>query len=139
MRKLLPLLALAVLVVSAAGCGGSGSSGGGGGGGGGGGNVKAADASKVANCVNNQDWIASPAGNTVSGNAASGAGFDMTIYPTAAAARAAYAKKPKKSTALVETSVISFLGTVTATGPAPPAPVDKADLAVLRTCIQQSR
>jgi hypothetical protein len=74
----------------------------------------------------------------VSGNAASGAGFDMFIYPNAAAAQAAAAKLPKKSTAIVETSVIKFLGTISATGPAPPAPVNAKDLATLKTCIEQS-
>jgi hypothetical protein len=135
MRKsLLSLSILALLAVLAAGCGGGSSSGGGGGGG----SAKVADPAKVANCLNNVDWISSPTGQEVSGNAASGAGFDMFIYPNAAAAKAAAAKLPKKSTAIVETSVIKFLGTISATGPAPPAPVNAKDLATLKTCIEQS-
>lgn len=135
MRKsLLSLSILALLAVVAAGCGGSSS----GGGGGGGGSAKVADPAKVANCLNNLDWISSPTGDEVSGNSASGAGFDMFIYPNVAAAHAAAAKLPKKSTAIVETSVIKFLGTISATGPAPPAPVNAKDLATLKTCIEQS-
>jgi hypothetical protein len=136
MRKsLLSLSILALLAVLVAGCGGGSSSGGGGGGGG---SAKVADPAKVANCLNNFDWISSPTGQEVSGNAASGAGFDMFIYPNAAAAAAAAAKLPKKSTAIVETSVIKFLGTISATGPAPPAPVNAKDLATVKTCIEQS-
>jgi hypothetical protein len=138
MRKsLLSLSILALLAVLAAGCGGGGSSSGGGGGGGGG-SAKVADPAKVANCLNNADWISSPTGNEVSGNAASGAGFDMFIYPNVAAAQAAAAKLPKKSTAIVETSVIKFLGALSATGPAQPAPVNAKDLATVKTCIEQS-
>jgi hypothetical protein len=136
MRKLLPLLMIIVLAAAAAGCGGS--SGGGGGGGSSSSGAKVADPTLLAACLNNNDWIVSPTGQDVSGNAASGAGVNIHIYPTTAAAKAAGAKKPKKSTAVVQTSVISFLGTVTPLGPAPPAPVDKKDLATIKTCIAQS-
>jgi hypothetical protein len=125
---------LALLAVLAAGCGGSSS----GSGGGGGSSAKAVDSAKLANCLNDQNWISAPSGNDVSGSTESGGDFDITIYPTDTAAKAAFAKLPKKSTAREGTSVIKFMGQISPTGPAPPAPVDPKALAVIKTCIAQS-
>jgi hypothetical protein len=134
MRKsLLSFTILALLAVAAAGCGGSS-----GGGGGGGGGVKAADAPKLANCLNNDDWISAPSGNEVQGSSAAGANFDLRIYPSVAAANAAAAKLPKKSTAVVGTSVVTFVGAPTGVGPGQPVPIPKADLATIHTCYTQS-
>jgi hypothetical protein len=134
MRKsLLSLVILALLAVVAAGCGGSSGSGGGGGS-----SAKAVDSAKLANCLNDQNWISAPSGQEVSGSTASGGDFDIMIYPTDTAAKAAFAKLPKKSTALEGTSVIKFFGTISPTGPAPPAPVNPANLAIIKTCIAQS-
>jgi hypothetical protein len=113
---------LALLAGLAAGCGGSS----GGGGGGGGGGAKVADSAKLANCLNNDNWISAPSGNEVQGSSAAGANFDLLIYPTDAAARAAAAKKPKKSTAVVGTSVVTFVGAPTGVGPGQPLPIPKS-------------
>lgn len=138
MRKsLLSLVVLAALAATAAGCGGS-SGGPSGGGGGSGNSSKAADPAKLANCLNNLNWIVAPTGQDVSGNAGTGEGIDIRIMDTPAAAKAAAAKKPKKSTAVVGTAVVQFLGQVSPTGPAPPAPVNQTDLKQIKTCIEQS-
>jgi hypothetical protein len=136
MRKSLPLLLIVVLAAAAAGCGGGGGGGGGGKASGGGGKIP--DPTLLSACLNNNDWIVSPTGEEVSGNAASGAGVDIHIFQTKDEAAKFAAKKPKKSTAVVDTSVISFLGTVTPLGPAPPAPVNQKDLTSIKTCIAQS-
>ena len=137
MRKsLLSFSILAVLAVAAAGCGGGGSSSGGGGGGS---TSKAADPAKLANCLNNDNWISAPSGSDdVNGSSAAGANFDLKIYATPAAAKAAAAKHPKKSTAVVGTSVVTFVGAPTGTGPGQPVPIPKSDLATIKTCYAQS-
>lgn len=139
MRKsLLSFMILGVVAVAAAGCGGS-SGGGGGGGIGSGASSKVADAPKLANCLNNDNWISSPSGSDdVNGSSAAGANFDIKIYPSHAAAAAAAAKLPKKSTALVGTSVVTFVGPPTGVGPGQPVPIPKADLATIKTCYAQS-
>jgi hypothetical protein len=135
MRKsLLSLSILALLAVAAAGCGGGGSSGGGSGGG----TSAKADSAKLANCLNEEDWITAPTGDEVSGSTATGGDIDILIYDTVAEAQAAFAKLPKKSTALDGTSVIKFFGTISATGPAPAAPVNQKNLAIIKTCIAKS-
>ena len=138
MRKsLLSLAFLALLAVLAAGCGGS-SGGGGGGGGGGSSSAKAADSAKLANCLNNDNWISAPSGNEVQGSSESGANFDLVIFPTDTAAKAAAKKKPAKSTAVVGTSVVTFVGAPTGTGPGVPVPIPQKDLATIKTCYAQS-
>ena len=135
MRK--PLLSLAILLalaVAVAGCGGSS----GGGSSSGSGGVKAADASKLANCLNNQDWITSPGGNSVTGSSATGANFALRIYQTDAAAKAAALKKPKKATAVIGTSVVTFVGAPTATSPGVPVAIPQSDFTTIKTCYDQS-
>jgi hypothetical protein len=139
MRKsLLSLVVLGVVAVAATGCGGS-SGGGGGGGIGTGSSAKTADSAKLANCLNNDNWISAPSGgDDVNGSSAAGANFDIRIHPTAAEAKAAAAKLPKKSTAVVGTSVVTFIGAPTGTGPGQPVPIPKSDLATIKTCYAQS-
>lgn len=135
MRKsLLSFMILGALAVIAAGCGGSS-----GGGGGHGIGKQAADPARLANCLNNDNWISSPSGdNEINGSSAAGANFDMKIYASDAAAKAAAAKLPKKATAVVGTGVVTFVGPPTGVGPGEPVPIPKTDMATIRTCYAQS-
>jgi hypothetical protein len=133
-----PILVLAVLAAVLAGCGG------GGGGGGsssgkpaGGGGVNGIS---VGNCLNDQEnFLVQPSQTTIDGQSPAGVGFTLTFYKTPAAAKAAYAKKSKKTTSLVENAVIDFKGNPSIFAGAPPAKISKSELNAIKRCIDSTR
>ena len=146
MKKLLPLLVLATLAVVLAGCGGGGSkssSGGGGAttsGGGGGGSSSGRSGIDIGNCLNeNYDFLVQPSESSVDGMSPAGVSFSMTLYPSPAAAKAAYQKKPPKTTALVDTGVVDFHGNPSPYQGAPPAKISQTELAAIKRCIDKSK
>jgi hypothetical protein len=147
MKKLLPLLVLATLAVVLAGCGGGGSkssSGGGGattsGGGGGGGSSSGRSGIDIGNCLNeNYDFLVQPSESSVDGMSPAGVSFSMTLYPSPAAAKAAYQKKQPKTTALVDTGVVDFHGNPSPYQGAPPAKISKVELGNIKSCIEKGK
>lgn len=145
MKKLLaPVLVLAALAVILAGCGGGGSksSSGGGSSSGGSGAGKATKASgvEIGNCLNgNYDFLVQPSEGTVDGMSPAGVSFSLILYPTNAAAQAAYKKKPVKTTAIVDNAVIDFHGNPTPYAGAPPAKISKSELSDIKSCIETGK
>ena len=147
MKKLLPLVILAVLAVAVAGCGGGGSkssSGGGGGGAtttsGGGGSSSGRSGIDIGNCLNeNYDFLVQPSDTEVDGMSPAGVSFSMKLYPSASAAKAAYAKKPPKTTALVDNGLVDFHGNPSPYQGAPPAKISKTELANIKSCIETGK
>jgi hypothetical protein len=137
MTKLLPPISiLAALAVLLAGCGG----GGGGSNSGtptGGGGVNGIS---VGNCLNqNYDFLVQPSTQVLNGTSPAGVSFTMTLFKDPAKARAAFAKKNKKTTAIVENAVVDFRGNPSPYQGAPPAKISPKDLANIRNCINQSK
>jgi hypothetical protein len=146
MRKLFaPILVVAVLAVVVAGCGGGGSSSsssGSSGSSGGSGSGKATTASGVdiGNCLNeNYDFLVQPSEGTVDGMSPAGVSFSLLLFPTNAAAQAAYKKKPAKTTAIVDNAVIDFHGNPSPYQGAPPAKISKTELANIKSCIETGK
>ena len=147
MKKLLPLLVLATLAVVLAGCGGGGksSSGGGGGstttsGGGGGGSSSGRSGIDIGNCLNeNYDFLVQPSDTEVDGMSPAGVSFSMKLYPSTAAAKTAYSKKPPKTTATVDNAVVDFHGNPSPYQGAPPAKISKTELANIKSCIETGK
>jgi len=150
MKKLLPLVILAVLAVVLAGCGGGGgksSSGGGSGGetttsggGGGGGSSSGRSGIDIGNCLNeNYDFLVQPSDTELDGMSPAGVSFSMKLYPSAAAAKSAYAKKPPKTTALVDNGLVDFHGNPSPYEGAPPAKISKTELANIKSCIETGK
>jgi hypothetical protein len=143
MRKLFaPISLLAALAVLLAGCGGGGgsSSSGGGGGGGtssGGGGISGIT---VGNCLNgDENFLVQPSETTLDGMSPAGVSFTMTLFKDPAAAKAVFAKKNPKTTALVENAVIDFKGNPSPYQGAPPAKISRVELAAIRRCIDKAK
>jgi hypothetical protein len=135
-----PILVLTALAAILAGCGG-GSSGGGGGGNpsgvpSGGGGVNGIS---VGNCLNEEDFLVQPSEKVLDGQSPAGVNFTLTLYKTAAAAKAAFAKKSPKTTAIVENGVIDFRGNPSIFAGAPPAKISKVELNAIKGCIVKTR
>jgi hypothetical protein len=139
-----PILVLAALAAILAGCGGSSSpsSSGGAGGGGGGGNSGVPNGGggvngiSVGNCLNgDENFLVQPSQKVVEGQSPAGVNFTLTLYKDAAAAKAAFAKKSPKTTAIVENGVIDFRGNPSIFAGAPPAKISKAELNAIKRCI----
>jgi hypothetical protein len=131
-----PIVVLAVLVAVLAGCGGGGGSassapptGGGG-----------VNGISVGNCLNDQEnFLVQPSQTVLDGQSPAGVSFTLTFYKTDAAAAAAYAKKSKKTTSLVENGVIDFKGNPSIFAGAPPAKISKTELSAIKRCIDSTR
>jgi hypothetical protein len=137
-----PILVLAALAAILAGCGGSSTNSSGGGGGNssgvpsGGGGVNGIS---VGNCLNDEDFLVQPSQKVVEGQSPAGVNFTLTLYKDAAAAKAAYAKKSPKTTAIVENGVIDFRGNPSIFAGAPPAKISKVELNAIKACIVKTR
>jgi hypothetical protein len=133
-----PILVLAALAAILAGCGSSGGGGGGGGGNpsglpNGGGGVNGIS---VGNCLNgDENFLVQPSQKVLEGQSPAGVNFTLTLYDTVAAAKAAYAKKSPKTTAIVENGVIDFRGNPSIFAGAPPAKISKSELNAIKRCI----
>jgi hypothetical protein len=132
-----PILVLAVLAAVLAGCGsgggGSASSGQPTGGGG-------VNGISVGNCLNDdENFLVQPSQTVLDGQSPAGVSFTLTFYKSNAAAAAAYAKKSKKTTSLVENGVIDFKGNPSIYAGAPPAKISKSELNAIKRCIDSTR
>ncbi len=133
--SLLVLLAVAALL---AGCGG-----------GGGSSSNSAtgtiDTSKlngvtVGDCLNqDENFLVQPSETVLDGMSPAGVNFTLTLYPTAAAAKAAGSKKNAKTTAIVEDGVIDFRGNPSPYTGAPPAKISAVELAAIKRCIDKAK
>jgi hypothetical protein len=139
MKKLLPpLLVLAALAVIVAGCGGGGSKSSSGGSSGGG--TSGRSGIDIGNCLNeNYDFLVQPSDTTLDGQSPAGVSFTMILYKDPAAAKAAYAHKPPKTTALVDNAVIDFHGNPSPYQGAPPAKISKVELGNIKSCIETGK
>jgi hypothetical protein len=133
-----PLLVLAAFAAVLAGCGGGGGSGsassdlptGGGG----------VNGISVGNCLNGvENFLVQPSQKVLDGQSPAGVSFTLTLYDSPAAAKAAYAKKGKKTTALVENGVIDFKGNPSIYAGAPPAKISQTELNAIKRCIDSTR
>jgi hypothetical protein len=134
-----PILVLVVLAAILAGCGGSsksssgGSTGAGSGQPNGGGGVNGIT---VGNCLNDdENFLVQPSQKVLEGQSPAGVNFTLTLYKDVAAAKAAYAKKSPKTTAIVENGVIDFRGNPSIFAGAPPAKISKVELNSIKRCI----
>jgi len=133
--SILILLAVAALL---AGCGG-----------GGGSSSNSAtgtiDSSKlngvtVGDCLNQEEnFLVQPSQTVLDGMSPAGVNFTLTLYPTAAAAKAAGSKKNPKTTAIVEDGVIDFHGNPSPYAGAPPAKISPVELAAIKRCIDKAK
>jgi hypothetical protein len=139
-----PILVLVVLAAILAGCGGSSGNSSSGGSGSansgqpnGGGGVNGIT---VGNCLNNdENFLVQPSQKVVEGQSPAGVNFTLTLYPNAAAAKTAFAKKSPKTTAIVENGVIDFRGNPSIFAGAPPAKISKVELNAIKRCIVKTR
>ena len=129
-----PLLVLIACAVILAGCGGGGSKKSSGGTNGGGTNGIA-----IGNCLNDANFLVQPNTTSVNGQSPAGVSFTLTLYKTAAAAKAVADKKNAKTTALVENGVVDFHGNVSPYKGAPPAKISKVELSAIKTCLNSSK
>jgi hypothetical protein len=135
-KRIAPLLVLAALAVILAGCGGgskssSGTSGGGTGNG--------TNGIAIGNCLNDANFLVQPETGLVDGQSPAGVSFTLKLYASAAAAKAAAAKKDPKTSALVDNGVVDFHGNVSPYKGAPPAKISKIELAAIKSCIESSK
>jgi hypothetical protein len=131
-----PILVLAVLAAVLAGCGGGGGSASSGQPTGGGG----VNGISVGNCLNDEEnFLVQPSQTVLDGQSPAGVSFTLTFYKSNAAAAAAFAKKSKKTTSLVENGVIDFKGNPSIFAGAPPAKISKSELNAIKGCIDKTR
>jgi len=126
-----PILVLAALAALLAGCGGSSKSSSGGGG---------VNGISVGTCLNgDENFLVQPSEKVLEGQSPAGVNFTLTLYKNAAAAKAAFAKKSPKTTAIVENGVIDFRGNPSSFAGAPPAKISKVELNAIKRCIVKTR
>jgi hypothetical protein len=131
-----PILVLAVLAAVLAGCGGGGGSASSSPPSGGGG----VNGISVGNCLNDdENFLVQPSQTVLDGQSPAGVSFTLTFYKSNAAAAAAFAKKSKKTTSLVENGVIDFKGNPSIYAGAPPAKISKSELGAIKRCIDSTR
>jgi hypothetical protein len=139
-QKLLAPIVILAALVALAGCGGGGGSSSGGSSSGepnGGGGVNGIT---VGNCLNDdENFLVQPQTGLVDGSSPAGVNFTLTLYPSQAAAKAAFAKKNPKTTALVDSGVVDFKGNPSPYQGAPPAKISKVELASINRCIAKAK
>jgi hypothetical protein len=135
--KTIRLAPLALAAVALAGCGGGGKSaseqkdvpnGGGG-----------VNGISVSNCLINEDFIVQPSQTTIDGTSPGGVVFALIFLKDEAAAKAAFAKRNPKTTALVENALVDFKGNPSPYEGAPPAKISQKELAVIKRCIDRNK
>jgi hypothetical protein len=130
-----PILVLAALAVFVAGCGNGGSSSSAPPSGGGG-----VSGISVGNCLNDdENFLVQPSQTTLDGQSPAGVSFTMILFKDNAAAVKAASKKSKKTTAVVENSVIDFKGNPSIFAGAPPAKISNVELNAIKRCIDKSK
>ena len=123
-----PALATAAVLLS--GCGG---------GAGGATSGAVSSATGVASCLNDEDFLVQPSAQRVEGSSPAGANFNLTLYASPAAAKAAAKKEGPKTTAVVENGVVDFGGNPSPSAGVPPARISKTELATIRHCIDRAK
>jgi hypothetical protein len=113
------LLVLTALAVLTAGCGSSPSG-----------------AKSVANCLNGQGFLVEPRATTIEGASPGGVTFTLTLYKTAAGARAAGAALNGATTLVVGLAVLDFKGNAPVDGRV--AKLATADAAIIRSCLAEN-
>lgn len=137
-KLLAPTLVLAAVAVLA-GCGGGGSSSSSSGGNSGG-SSSGVNGISVGDCLNqNENFLVQPQQGLVDGQSPAGVSFTLTFFKTPAAAKAAFAKKNPKTTALVENGVVDFKGNPSPYQGAPPAKISKVELAAIKRCMDNPK
>jgi hypothetical protein len=139
--KITRMFLLALAAIAVAGCSSGGTSSGGNDGGetsagGGGGKVSGIS---VANCLNLEDFIVQPSETTLTGTSPGGVSFSLVFYKTPDAAKAAFEKRDRKTTALTENAVIDFKGNPSPYEGAPPAKISQKELGIIRKCINENK
>ena len=135
--KITQMFPLALAAIAVAGCSSGGTSGGGGGETTAGG--QGVNGISVANCLNLEDFLVQPSETTLTGTSPGGVSFSLVFYKTNQAAKAAFEKRDKKTTALTENAVIDFKGNPSPYAGAPPAKISKTELDVIETCIDENK
>jgi ABC-type glycerol-3-phosphate transport system substrate-binding protein len=137
--KITRMFLLALAAVAVAGCSSGGSSGGGDGGGETTAGGQGVNGISVANCLNLEDFLVQPSETTLTGTSPGGVSFSLVFYKTNQAAKKAFEKKDKKTTALAENAVIDFKGNPSPYAGAPPAKISKTELDVIAQCIDENK
>ena len=135
--KITRMFVLALAAIAVAGCSSGGRSGGGDTGGGPKGT--GVNGISVANCLNLEDFLVQPSETTLTGTSPGGVSFSLVFYKTNQAAKTAFEKKDKKTTALAENAVIDFKGNPSPYAGAPPAKISKTELDVIAQCIDENK
>jgi hypothetical protein len=135
--KITQMFPLALAAIAVAGCSSGGTSGGGGGETTAGG--QGVNGISVANCLNLEDFLVQPSETTLTGTSPGGVSFSLVFYKTNQAAKAAFEKRDKKTTALTENAVIDFKGNPSPYAGAPPAKISKTELDVIEKCIDENK
>jgi hypothetical protein len=94
----------------------------------------------VGDCLNDQEHFLVQRRRTVlDGQSPAGVSFTLTLYPTNAAAAAAFAKKSPRTTSLVENGVVDFKGNPPISPGGPPAKLSTSELDAIKRCIDSTR
>jgi hypothetical protein len=94
----------------------------------------------VGNCLNDQEhFLVQPRRTVLDGQSPAGVSFTLTLYPTNAAAAAAFAKRSPKTTSLVENGVVDFKGNPPISAGGPPAKLSTSELDAITRCIDSTR
>ena len=117
-RVALRVVVLASLVALTAGCGSSGG----------------VTATSVANCLNAKSFLVQANGVRVEGASPSGITFTLTLYKTAATARAVGASLNKRTTLVTGLAVVDFKGNAPVSGN--PPKLATADAAEIAKCVR---
>jgi hypothetical protein len=107
------LLAAAVAALSLGGCGGSGA--------------------PIAGCLDAKGFLVRQRGQVVDGSSAGGVNFTLTLYPDPSAARGAFSRLDRTTSALVGDGVIDFAGNPPAHPGRAPGRLSRAALAAVGT------
>jgi hypothetical protein len=126
--KTIQMLAAGLAVTALAGCGG-----------GGGGGDAVANGISVSNCLIEEDFLVQPSQTTIDGSSPNGVNFSLRLYKDASAAKAAFAKKNAKTTALVESAVVDFKGNPSPYEGASPPKISRKELEVIGRCIDENK
>jgi len=134
-----PILILVAVAALLAGCGGGGGKSSGGSGGTGTVDTSKVNGITIGNCLNQQeDFLVQPSETVLDGQSPAGVVFTMTLYKSAAAAKAAAKNKNTKTTAVVENGVVDFKGNPSPYKGAPPAKISPVEIAAIRRCIDKA-
>lgn len=106
---------LAMVMLTLAGCGGSGAT--------------------VAGCLDARGFLVRQHGRVVDGSSAGGVNFTLNLYADPSAARGAFSRLDRTTSALVGDGVINFAGNPPARPGRAPGRLSRAALAVVAGCV----